>query len=121
MRFADLFAARTRVHREIHRYSQADVARHVEQVLGATVPQTTMSKIEAARFHGTKVTRIEKGTRRIGLDEAVAIAGFFGRTVDEMLCVDCLRRDQDFAARFSPSPAPPHRGGECYADRSEAS
>ncbi|MEU6039766.1 helix-turn-helix transcriptional regulator [Actinomadura sp. NPDC047616] len=64
----------------------AQRAREVREKLGMSQTQlSTALRLKGVKIDPTSITRLEKGTRGIRLDEAVAIARVFDRTVDEML------------------------------------
>lgn len=67
-----VFARRMREVRESKGRSQSAVAMHLMLVMGV-------------RLDATAITRMEKGTRGIGLDEAVGIADALGTTVTDLL------------------------------------
>lgn len=75
---------------------------HAREVICAERQRLGMSQVELARkvaddtrhwdqpvdIHGTAITRLERGIRGIGLDEAVAIANTLGLTLHELIGED---------------------------------
>jgi transcriptional regulator with XRE-family HTH domain len=60
--------------------------RELREALGLSQIQlATTLTLKGVKIDPTSITRLEKGTRGVRLDEAVAIAEVLDRTVDEML------------------------------------
>lgn len=64
----------------------AQRVRELREALGLSQTQlATTLRLKGVKIDPTSITRLEKGTRGVRLDEAVAIAGVLDQTVDEML------------------------------------